>query len=299
MKILQEIKNLNVLFKAHPLWIGKPLKPWFRFIHFQLVSLFHKSPCTFNWVEPLKLVVPQRTGLTGNLYLGLMDFEEMFFLLHFLREDDQFLDVGANVGVYSLLASALTGASSMAIEPVPETFTRLREHVKLNGLEGKIECINQGVGEEAGSLRFSTGSQDCLNHVVPVDSNDDTPSIQIPVTTLDAIHDRTSPAMMKLDIEGYEWHALKGAARLLEDRRLKAIVLEFNLHAERYGVSAQQVEDLLRNAGFSTYAYDPYRRTLNPTPFNTNGNSLWVRKADEVASILKDAKSCSVYGHTL
>lgn len=299
MKILQEIRNLRNLFNNHPLWSRKPLTPWIRFSHFQLVSVLHKSPCTFNWVKPLKLVVPRRTGLTGNLYCGLMDFEEMMFLLHFLREDDLFIDVGANAGVYSLLASKLAGARSMAFEPVPETYARLQEHVELNHLKEKIQCINQGVGEREGSLRFSTSDKDCLNHVMPADSQDDSPSIEVPVTTLDHVSQNASPRMMKLDIEGYEWHALKGGSALLGSKELKAIIMEFNLHAERYQITPEQVETLLRDAGYNTYSYDPYRRSLKPVPFATNGNSLWIKDVDEVVPVLKEAATFSIYGQNI
>jgi FkbM family methyltransferase len=298
MNILQEIQNLKGLFNAHPLWGSRPAAAWRRFAHFQFASLFSKSPRTFKWIDTLELIVPKRSGLTGNLYCGLMDFEEMMFLLHFLREEDLFLDVGANAGVYSLLASGMAGARSMAFEPVPVTYDRLNEHVRLNRMEHKVQCINQGIGEQEGALRFSTGNRDCLNHVLENDS-DDTQFIEVSVTTLDKAAAAKLPAMLKLDIEGYEWYALKGASELLQSDSLKAIVLEYNLHAKRYGISPEQISALLKDYGYETYRYDAFARRLEPSAFNTSGNSLWVKDVDVVSSILKQSKAFSIYGQTV
>ena len=237
--------------------------------------------------------------MTSNLYFGLKDFDEMMFLLHFLREGDLFMDVGANHGVYSLLASGLAGAECIALEPVPETYARLKKHVEINSMEEKIHCINKGVGEEEGSLNFSNVGKDGLNHVVTMDSPDYSSSIEVPVTTLDRLPEHTAATMMKLDIEGYEWHALKGASSMLESDTLKAIILEFNVHAERYGILPEQVEMLLREAGYETCDYDPVSRKLKPVPFNTNGNSLWSKDVDTVGSIIKQSKAFTIYGRTV
>ena len=62
------------------------------------------------------------TGATGNIYTGLHEFEDMMFLLHLLRPGDIFVDAGANIGSYTVLASAVVGAKSISFEPVPPLF---------------------------------------------------------------------------------------------------------------------------------------------------------------------------------
>lgn len=237
--------------------------------------------------------------MTSNLYLGLKDFADMMFMLHFLQPDDVFVDVGANHGVYSLLASGLAGAQSIAYEPIPDTYGRLLHNVELNRLEARVKCINKALGEKEGSLCFSSKGKDGLSHVASSDHSDAASSIEVPVTTLDAMQERQAARMMKMDIEGYEWHALQGASGLLESSNLMAIILEFNIHAGRYGISPEKIETLLRQRGYEPYLYDPFSRELNPAPFNTNGNSLWIKNVDKVALILRDARSFSIYGHTI
>jgi hypothetical protein len=89
------------------------------------------------------LVCRGMVGATGNLYVGLQEFEEMAFMLHQLRPDDVFVDVGANVGAYTLLAGT-AGARCVAFEPVPATFRALRDNVRLNGLQTRVRVVRSG-----------------------------------------------------------------------------------------------------------------------------------------------------------
>ena len=56
------------------------------------------------------------TGATGNIYAGLHEFVDMAFCLHLLRSGDLFVDVGANIGSYTVLASKVAGANSVTLE---------------------------------------------------------------------------------------------------------------------------------------------------------------------------------------
>ena len=96
------------------------------------------------------------SGATGNLYCGLHEFYDMAFLLHFLRKEDLFVDVGANIGSYTILASAHIGASVISIEPVRKTFDHLATNVLLNNVYGKVELVNSAVGSKNGVIEFTS-----------------------------------------------------------------------------------------------------------------------------------------------
>jgi hypothetical protein len=64
---------------------------------------------------------------TGNIYTGLHEFEDMSFLLHFLRPADLFIDIGANVGAYTIFASGIVAATSISIEPISQIFEILKK----------------------------------------------------------------------------------------------------------------------------------------------------------------------------
>jgi FkbM family methyltransferase len=124
-------------------------------------------------------------GLTGNIYTGLHEFPEMGFLLHFLRDDDLFVDIGANAGCYTILASSAVGAEGIAFEPVPSTYRRLVENMRLNRLEEKVKCINKGVGAKDERIGF-TSDQDTTNHALASGEQCGN-TVTVEVITLDAV----------------------------------------------------------------------------------------------------------------
>jgi hypothetical protein len=68
-----------------------------------------------TWIDGAKFFVRRgETGLTGNVYAGLHEFADMGYLLHVLRAQDTFIDGGANVGAYTILACVARGATGHA-----------------------------------------------------------------------------------------------------------------------------------------------------------------------------------------
>src|SRR5262249_15331008 len=97
------------------------------------------------------------TGATGNIYARLHEFADMAFTLHFLRPDDLFLDVGANIGSYTLLASGVCKARTISFEPDPQTMGLLRRNIDLNGVDGCVLLEQTAVGAEDGEVEFTLG----------------------------------------------------------------------------------------------------------------------------------------------
>jgi hypothetical protein len=86
-----------------------------RFLSWQIGSRLSQTAHVFELANGAKMFArPGMTGATGNLYVGLHEFAEMAFLLHFLRRGELFADVGANVGSYSVVAGAAVGADVIA-----------------------------------------------------------------------------------------------------------------------------------------------------------------------------------------
>ena len=109
------------------------------------------------WVDDTKLIVSKgEAGVTGNLYCGLAEYQDMGFVHHFVRSSDLFFDIGANLGVYSVLASGVKGCKSFAFEPIPKTFQKLIEQIRINKLEELVCCINKGVSDKNNFLDFTT-----------------------------------------------------------------------------------------------------------------------------------------------
>src|SRR6266849_8995171 len=99
---------------SHPLNQSRPLAALGRFAAWQVASRVCPE-IEFEWIEGAKLIVSRgMTGATGNIYCGLHEFVEMAFLLRLLRPTDLFLDVGANLGSYKILATKVCGARAIA-----------------------------------------------------------------------------------------------------------------------------------------------------------------------------------------
>jgi len=250
--------------------------------------------------EGAEIIVKKENYGTGIYVHSLPDFTEMFFLAHLLRRGDFFVDVGANVGLYSVWVSHATGASTIALEPVPGTFEALRKNVRLNYLEALIEPLQTAAGEVAGNI-LMTSDKGGLDHIVQEQVEG---AIAVPVARLDDVLNGRCPFAMKIDVEGFERQVLRGAAATLRDRRLNAIVIELaDWILVRYGASKQEIQSLLETHGFQLYNYDPFNRTLAPINAHLNSqglNAIFVREnGDEMHHRLSSARKIAAPGYPL
>lgn len=229
-------------------------------------------------------------GATGNLYCGLHEFNDMSFLLHFLRPDDLFADIGANVGSYTILASAHVGAKTICLEPVQSTYRQLLENLEINNLNAIVKALNIAAGSKKGTVSF-TNNLDTINHVAT--ENETNVSI-IPVNTLDNLLE-TIPSLMKIDVEGFETEVILGAGQTLGNKNLKAIIIELNGLGKRYGYDENNIHEKLLELGFQPYWYNPMERSLIHCKSFGQENTIYVRDVDFVRAKLRDAEKFKVY----
>jgi FkbM family methyltransferase len=222
----------------------------------------------------------------------------MLFVLHFLRPGDLFVDVGANVGVYSVLASAVAGAKTIAVEPIPQTFSDLLDNIRLNRIEESVVAANVGLGRHEGTLRFTAGLG-CMNRALAAEEAQQG-SVAVPITTLDLVVRGAVPVLIKIDVEGLETEVLDGADSLLRDVGLLAIVIELNGAGRRYGYRDQDIDERLRRAGFLPCEYEPLTRRLERLSVpNSKGNTLYLRDLDDAQRRLVGSRPYAVAGRSL
>lgn len=250
------------------------LTRWFRW---QLGSRLLPGPVIVPFVNDARLIVqPGMTGATGNIYCGLHEFDDMALVLHALRPDDLFVDVGANVGVYTVLAGAAAGARCISIEPVPATFAWLQQNIAINRFDARARPLNIGIGRANGTLRFTRG-HDTTNHVVS-DGEAAVDTIDVPVQTLDTVVD-AEPAIIKIDVEGFETDVIAGAGHVLAARGLLAVIMELNGAGARYGYDEDALHQSMIERGFESCRYHPRDRKLVSLggAQAAGGNTLYVR----------------------
>ena len=245
----------------------------------------------YRWIGDARFLVTRgETGLTCNIYCGLQEVAEMTYVLHVLRPGDLFVDAGANVGSYSLLAGAVRHCRVICFEPVPATFARLGANLRLNDLGDLVSARNVGLGEGEGTLRFSQ-EENCTNHVLA--EGDPRAGIDVPVTILDQALAGQVPALVKIDVEGFELAVLRGAPKLLADPGLRSILLEMGSAGERYGFAESDLLALLRSHGFLPYDYDPFSRTLKPLEGRHREamNTIFIRDLDWVRERVRGSET--------
>jgi FkbM family methyltransferase len=288
------LSTLKFIFN-HPATRNNKLAAFRRFAGWQIQSRTFHRPVVYPFVENSVLLVQGgMTGATGNIYTGLHEFEDMMFLLHLLRPGDIFVDAGANIGSYTILASSVAGAKSISFEPVPSTFLHLKNNVAINNIESSVELQNAGVGKEKGKLSF-TSSYDTMNHVVSDSSNKNQETVQVDIVTLDDILDNRFPVLIKIDTEGFEMAVLQGAVSTLNHPSLLAIIVEINGSCNRYGINEKDIHEFIIQQGFIPITYNPFERNyIIRHSFNSNGNTIYIKNESETGKRLSTARKFRV-----
>ena len=244
--LFKELKSIYKIISRHPLTSHQKGKAFSRFLKWQIAKRLMPYPMIYPFVNDIKIIMDKGlTSATAQYYMGLSEFEEMSFILHFLQKDDLFVDVGANVGCFTLLASGIKAANTIAIEPIPENFQYLRNNLIINGLENKVEALRIGLGDKQGFLNFTQNvSQN--NHVA---NENDIDIINIEINTLDAVLSNKKPILLKIDVEGFEKAVIDGASHTLKQESLEAIIIELVGLGSRYGFSESDIQIILSEHG--------------------------------------------------
>lgn len=285
----------------HPLNSDARLRALGRYLAWQVGSRLVPGSVAVPFVDGTRLLAkPGMVAATANIYLGLHEFEDMAFVLHLLRPDDLFADVGANIGSYTVLASGAVGCRSVAFEPVPKTFEHLLDNLHLNRIMERVRPVNAAVGAAQGSVFFSV-AWDCKNHVVAEGANEGGASVRVPVVALDDEFAQETPTVMKIDVEGYEKEVVQGSKKTLAKPGLLAVIMELNGSGQRYGYSDEELHARMLAAGFRSCRYCPLQRDLRDLEGSvpSDGNAVYVRDMEAVKDRLRGSRQYQVHGRLL
>lgn len=185
---------------------------------------------------------------------GLPDYDEMQFMAHYLRAGDDFLDIGANIGTYTLYAASLvSGGRIDAFEPGEKARARLINQIKANDLVN-IHVWSYALSNQEGMSQFAVTS-DTTNHLV---MENEAPMKMSDVYTkrLDDCCSSQVYSMGKIDIEGAEPLALAGAESMLKAQNPPVWLLEVNGCLHHYGYTEEGLSNWLRERGYRMALYD-------------------------------------------
>ena len=175
----------------------------------------------------LRLAVDLRDEMGSRIFwFDAYSRTELPLLRRLLSPNDVFIDVGANIGEFALLAAKLVGRTGkvIAIEPVPSIRAKLERHIEWNDLGTVITVIPEAIGEQEGSVPIFGPPADSLERhegLPTVFASAERPSkiAEAHQTTLDLLVGRLELdkiSGIKLDIEGAELPALRGGLEALK-----------------------------------------------------------------------------------
>jgi FkbM family methyltransferase len=220
------------------------------------------------------LVSPKIKGAAHYLAPRLCEFEEMTFVSHFLRPDEMFVDVGANIGAFTILAVGVAHARAIAFEPSADTFGLLEQNIRLNGFQNSVRTVCAAAGRNDGEVQFSMGLG-TENHIVVGNAANSLQKVKM--TTLDKELAHQPAILLKVDVEGFETEVFAGAANSLRKPSLQAIIVERNNLGARYGFDEEKLHQEIRMNGFIPYNYKPCSRELIRVSNETTGNIIYIR----------------------
>lgn len=294
-KVFQGIINIVSYINQHPLAKKHKYHSYRQFIRWQLSQFISPGEKIVPFTSKTFLAVNKgMTGATGNIYLGLHEFNDMGFLLHFLREKDVFFDIGSNIGSYTILASGHCKANSIAFEPITAAFNALLKNIEINNLQNLVIAKNIGISDSENILTFTT-SMDTVNHVTD-------PSENLSHVTNIAVYpgdyflkDLGCPCLIKIDVEGYEDWVIRGIPLILKNEYLKAIIIELNGSGYKYGVNEMEIHQNLKKLNFNPYSYDPFKRKLTLLNLYGTTNTIYIKDLEFVQNRINNADKVKLF----
>ncbi len=236
-----------------------------------------------------------RTILRG----GHWEPETISFLQSYLRSGMTFLDVGANIGLYSVIASRLVGRSGTvySFEPHPLLYRVLRSNAKRNDCRN-IVVNNYAIADRDGERLLFLSSEDSFANTSLRPPARFYSGSSVPVRTVSLDSYVSSMALsqidvIKLDIEGAELQALSGASTVLKEYAELVILVEFcDENTRQFGYSTADLASFLRSKGFKLFRLQvdglvPYRPIANgPRYFNV----IATRADAPYAQVFREAR---------
>jgi FkbM family methyltransferase len=166
------------------------------------------------------------------------------------REGGLLVDVGANMGYFSLLWAGLnSSAHAVAFEASPRNVRLLTHNIVANDLENRIALVPKAAGATSGTITFDAGPQEQTGWGGITNEQSPT-SITLPMVRLDEVLPQTEIALLKIDVEGADTLVLYGCERLLERRLVKRIFFEQNDRMEQLGIGKDDARKFLEKFGY-------------------------------------------------
>ncbi|MEZ4958408.1 MAG: FkbM family methyltransferase [Saprospiraceae bacterium] len=221
----------------------------------------YRDRFVFSVDDDLKIVGHRDSYISMRLFEGNFERQEISFIKRYLRPDESFMDIGANIGYHTLIAAnqLKEGKGKVyAFEPTPLTFDWLVENIAINGFE-HVVAQAKAMSNERGRFLFNQyhGGKDAYNSFGDVMRSAPQTAVEVETTTIDQFMGSIGTAsrnisLIKIDVEGWEYPVFKGGIEFLSRPDAPVLMVEFtDQNARKAGFSCQKVYDIGRELGYT------------------------------------------------
>lgn len=197
------------------------------------------------------------------MYNWIVDWEEFHLIQDYVMDGDVVIDIGSNMGFYTIWMSKFIGKTGVihSFEPDPKNFNRLRGNIAVNKLDAQVFANEVALNDYDGIIKFTTGL-DGENHI---SKHEETNINEIQCIKLDSyfqLRAITKISYIKIDVEGFEYSVLAGASNLLRDKKIDILQLEINKAISNSDHTVQGLLQLLQFYNYTLCWYDVISKKL-------------------------------------
>jgi len=221
----------------------------------------------FIIMDGQKLFLDKEDSLMLSIKNNDHELTEIKFLKQIIKNGDTVLDLGANIGVYTLIFAKLVGKSGhvFAFEPDPTNFEILSKNVKENKHEN-VTLVQKAVSEKNDRIKLFVSKRNHASHRI-FDSEEKRNSIEVDVITLDTYFKKIKNPInfIKMDVEGVEGATLLGASNIIKNSKDLVIMMEyFPKWIRKYGMNPEEILDSLIEKKFKLFNINQKERKIFP-----------------------------------
>jgi FkbM family methyltransferase len=264
--MIQSIRNLleAPYNKKHLLFALK------RFTQWKLIRIFKRRNVHYRlWDNRAWILDYDSLQSMWIMYNYILDWEEFNLIKSYVNAGDQIMDIGANVGAYSVWMTKFVNPPGMlhSFEPDEENFKKLQINISINNIGDRVQANKCALSDKDGILHFTTGL-DRENHIS--DGKEEN-IVSVNSRMLDTYFEENAISKvtyMKIDVEGFEYMVLKGARKILSGKGIEILQLEINHTVQNVGLSAEDLLRLLKEFDYSLCRYDVEVNQLIPIEYH-------------------------------
>lgn len=230
-------------------------------------AIVKHSSSDFVMIGENKIYLDQNDSLRLSIHGSHEPFETEL-LSKWIKESDYVLDLGANIGYFTLIMSKLVGDSGkvFSFEPSMDNFEILKKNIKVNNCNNVI-IENMAVGNKNGEIKLYLSDNQSM-HTLYENTISTNRSVTVPIIKLDDYYNKKSINkinVIKMDVEGAELDTLRGMSNILTENKDVVLFVEFNPESiKKAGMLPKDQLAFIDDLGFKIYVIYESAQKIKP-----------------------------------